>query len=48
LHTLAENCLILKQDIRLQRSFACVFITHVQSFGTICRMPNALYIQNLM
>jgi hypothetical protein len=34
--TLAENCLTPKQDIRLWRSFACVFITHVQSFGTIC------------
>jgi hypothetical protein len=30
------------------RRFACVFITRVQSFGTISRMPNALYIQNLM
>jgi hypothetical protein len=36
LRTLAENCLIPRQDIRLRRSFACVFITHVQSFGTIC------------
>jgi hypothetical protein len=36
LHILAENCLILRQDIQPQRSSACVFITHVQSFGTIC------------
>jgi hypothetical protein len=28
--------LIPKQDIRLQRSFACVFITRVRSFDTIC------------
>jgi hypothetical protein len=33
---LTRKFLIPKQDIRLQRSFACVFITHVQSFGTIC------------
>jgi hypothetical protein len=33
---LSQIFLIPKQDIRLQRSFACVFITHVQSFGTIC------------
>jgi hypothetical protein len=32
---LAENCLILRQVIRLRRSFASVFITHVQSFSTI-------------
>jgi hypothetical protein len=33
---LAEGCLILKQDIQPQRNFACVFITCVQSFDTIC------------
>jgi hypothetical protein len=33
---LAENYLIPRPGIRLRRSFACVFITHVQSFDTTC------------
>jgi hypothetical protein len=35
LHILAGSCLILRQDIQPQKSFACVFIIHVQSFGII-------------
>jgi hypothetical protein len=33
---LCRKLLDPRQDIRLRRSFTCVFITHVQSFGTIC------------
>jgi hypothetical protein len=33
---LSRKYLILRPGIRLRRSFACVFITHVQSFSTTC------------